>query len=198
MPRSKKVAQSPPLSQQRKEMYCAIGEATTAWAAVEDQLANIFAYFVAGDGRSLTAKAAFHAAINFNTKLAMTDDGAELKLALDNESLKKWRTLSSRASRKAKNRNEIVHFALATSVSLPDGQRKIHLSPSLQNPAPRVSGKPVRELVAKDILQRAGAFRVLAQQLSEFAIEIGAARPGQLPEFLAQLLKDDEDSTEKG
>jgi hypothetical protein len=76
-------------------MYCAIGEATTAWAAVEDQLADIFAYFVTGDGRSLSAKAAFHAVINFNSKLAMADDSAALRLALDGQ-LEKWQTLSNR------------------------------------------------------------------------------------------------------
>jgi hypothetical protein len=90
MPRRNKTAQSVPLAQQRKEMYCAIGEATTAWAAVEDQLANIFAYFVTGDGRSLGAKAAFHAAINFNTKLAMTNDSSALRLALNDDQLMKW------------------------------------------------------------------------------------------------------------
>jgi hypothetical protein len=83
------------LAQQRREMYCAIGEATTAWAAVEDQLADIFAYFVTGDGRSLSAKAAFHAVINFNSKLAMADDSAALRLALDGQ-LEKWQTLSNR------------------------------------------------------------------------------------------------------
>jgi hypothetical protein len=126
----------------------------------------------------------------------MTDDGSTLRLELGDDQLTKWRTLSKRLSRKAKNRNEITHFSLVTSVSIPGKRRE--LTPSLQNPTPRISGKPTRELTAKDALQRAEGFRILAQQLSEYAIEIGAARPAQLPDFLAQLLADDGDGTETG
>src|SRR5580704_1567426 len=38
--------------------------------------------------------------------------------------LTKWRTLSKRLSRKAKNRNEIAHFSLVTSVSIPGKRRE--------------------------------------------------------------------------
>jgi hypothetical protein len=54
-------------------MYCAIGEATTAWSAVENQLANIFAYLITGDGRSLGAKAAFQRSYQFQHQVG--DDG---------------------------------------------------------------------------------------------------------------------------
>jgi|HubBroStandDraft_6_1064221.scaffolds.fasta_scaffold2849792_1 hypothetical protein len=73
MSRRNNTARSAPLAQQRKEMYCAIGEATTAWSAVENQLANIFAYLITGDGRSLGAKAAFQRSYQFQHQVG--DDG---------------------------------------------------------------------------------------------------------------------------
>jgi len=67
--------------------------------------------------------------------------------------------------------------------------------PSLQNPTALIGGAPPR-LTVKDIRQRAEAFRTLARQVSDFAVEIGALQPGPPPEFRAQLLEPDADSSD--
>jgi hypothetical protein len=175
-----------PLSEQRQELYCAIGEAITSWAAVEDRLADIFAYFVTGDGNSFPAKAAFHAVVNFREKLAMTDDAAEWRIT--GADLARWKTIFGTLGGLATQRNKIVHFTLIRSRRLPRQRTsRYYLSPSLQNVTAHMRGVEPPKLSAKDITQRAQGFRTLATDLSEFAVAIGATPQEPLPEFLAQL-----------
>jgi hypothetical protein len=175
------------LSQQRQELYSAIGEAITSWIAVEDQLANLFAYFVAGDGMSLSAKAAFHAVLNFNSRLAMTDAAARWRSGIDHE---RWRTLFNRLNRKSKQRNELAHFTIIRYTSFPGrSEPRLYLASSLEN----VDAHLETGLTLRDVRQRAAAFRKLAQELSQFSVQAGAVRPTLLSEPLAQLLGLDAD-----
>jgi hypothetical protein len=139
-----------PIAQQRHELYQAIGEAITTWASVEDQLADLFAYFIAGDAQSLTAKAAFHAVINFNAKRAMMDEAAQWRIG--EEHLTKWNSL----------------------------QYSFFLSPSLQNVTALLRGDEPPRISFNDIKQRTGAFRKLARDLSAFAgqVPIGTLQGG--------------------
>jgi hypothetical protein len=182
-----------PIAEHRQELYQSMGEAITAWVAVEDQLANLFAYFIAGDAQSLTAKAAFHAVISFSTKRSMMEDAAEVRISGDH--LKRWKTLSNRVGRKSKKRNDIVHFAIIREGPFPAGPFSFYLSPSLQNVAARMRAEEPPRIGLKDIRQRAQSFRVLASDLGMFAAQIVAVPPRRRPEFLALLLGPDADST---
>jgi hypothetical protein len=152
MPKSSAVT---PLSSQLQQLYSAIGEATTGWIAVEDQLANLFAYFVAGDGMSFPAKAAFHATVNFNIKLAMTDAAARWQMRLDQ---KRWNTFFNRIKRTVTKRNQLAHFAVIRSASIPGGDVYLRLAPSLENVDAQLQATAASGggLSVKDVLQRAG------------------------------------------
>jgi hypothetical protein len=136
------------LSDERQQLYSVIGEAITSWIGVEDQLANLFAYFVAGDGKSFPAKASFHQVLNFNTRLATTNAAAAYA-EIDHA---RWKTLYNRLKRKAKLRNELAHFTILRSASIPGDQPYLHLAPSLEN----VNLLPEPGLTIKDISQALG------------------------------------------
>jgi hypothetical protein len=174
---------------ERQDLYQAIGEATTAWARVEDEVAALFTFFVAGNASglaglsSMAATAAFHAVINFNSRLAMTDRAADWSIFGRNR--QRWQTISNRLGRQSKKRNNIVHFSLIRSGPIPGGPFRYYLSPSLQNVTIHLSGKDPPRLSAADIRRRAESFRELAKAVSDFAILIGARNSPQarLPGF---------------
>jgi hypothetical protein len=189
----------PTPAQERAELYQAIGEATTAWARVEDHLGTLFTYFVAGTAihgaGALAATAAFHAVINFNSKLAMTHCAAQW--AIFGPFLKPWQTLQNKLRRKAKLRNDIVHFSLIRSGSFPGGSMRYYLSPSLQDVTVHLSGKDPPRLNVVDIRQRAQSFRQLAKELQDFAVLIGVPQKELPPEFRELLSERHPDSTDK-
>lgn len=176
---------------ERRELYQAIGEATTAWAKIEGCLGVIFITMVAGDGmkidnmlRNLAARAAFHAIINFNSKLAATDAAARWFLVNQPANLERWNALQNRTKRQAKRRNDIVHFALIRGGPIPFGLFEDYLAPSMYGTYHLAGAQPPR-LRADDIRARAKSFRALADELFAFAVTIGASPqepPGVSPE----------------
>lgn len=179
------------LSEERQQLYAAIGEATTSWIAVEDQLANLFAHFVAGDAMSYPAKAAFHATINFNTKLAMTDAAAQWRMDLDKA---RWQTFFNRLNRASKKRNALAHFAVIRSTPISGGALSLRLAPSLGDIEAHMQGQAPTGLTINDVVQRVVAFKKLELELSQFSVEIGAIHPATLSKPLARLLGLDADS----
>jgi hypothetical protein len=151
-----------------EEFHRAIGAALTAWAQVEDNLADLFVFFVSGHTHTAAARAAFYAVINFNTKLAMTDVAAQWAIS---QHLPRWTTIHNRLNRQAKRRNDIVHFTLVQSTEIRgDGFVKpaIVLTPSLGNLTAHLSGTPARRLTVNDVQQRAATFQQLAKDINEF------------------------------
>jgi hypothetical protein len=173
------------LSEERQQLYAAIGEATTSWIAVEDQLANLFAHFVAGDAMSYPAKAAFHTTINFKTKLAMTDAAAQWRMDIDKA---RWHTFVNRLNRASKKRNTLAHFAIIRSAQIEGGALSLRLAPSLGDINARMRGQAQAGLTINDVRQHVAAFKKLELELSQFSVEIGAIHPVTLPESLARLL----------
>jgi hypothetical protein len=195
MPPNPEATPSP--SEQRRKLYQAIGEATTAWAAVEDRLSVLFAYFVTGNAQSEAASAAFHAVINFNSKLAMAHRAAEYRIYGDH--LARWQTLHNRLNRQAKNRNDIVHFSLLRGGDFPFGQLEYFLSPSLYNASLYRSSAERPSLKAADITHRVTRFSSTAKDLAEFAVQIGATSgtpQGPSEESLERLFVHHRDSTD--
>ena len=113
------IPHPPESSRERRELYQAIGEATTAWAKVEGCLGLIFIGMVAGNAMTISnvlrhtaARAAFHAIVNFNSKLAATNAAARWFLATQPSWPERWNALYNRTKRQAKRRNDIVHYSL--------------------------------------------------------------------------------------
>jgi hypothetical protein len=178
-------------AQEREDLYQAIGEATTAWARVEGGLGVIFITMVAGDAmaidnilRNLAARAAFHAIINFNSKLAVTNAAARWFLVNQPSYLARWTSLQNRTKRQAKRRNDIVHFALVKAEPAPPLPFEYYLTPSLFGTHHLIGTEPSR-LRLNDILARSKSFRALANDLFAFATTIGASRTPP-PESLAR------------
>jgi hypothetical protein len=73
-------------------------------------LFRVFVHF----SRSPTyiASAIFHSVINFNIKLAMTDAAAQIALRHESALLAEWNNLQNQMGKRAKRRNELVHFML--------------------------------------------------------------------------------------
>ena len=140
---------------------------------------------------SFPAKAAFHATVNFNIKLAMTDAAARWQMRLDQ---KRWNTFFNRINRTVKKRNQLAHFSVIRSASIPGGDVYLRLAPSLGNVDAQLQATAASGggLSTKDVLQRAGSFKNLASDLGKLCVEIGAIHPVQLEESLSRLLRLDE------
>lgn len=178
-----------------QQFYHALGHAISRWSLVEIALARIFAYFVAKDGQSPGANAAFHSAINFNVKLDMTDAAAQWALFVEASNRDDWKTLKNRLGRKSKKRNELAHFMVTTCIPPDDQGFSVHLEPSLgdMNAFLEYHGDPPK-LNLNDVRQRAESFKKLAGDLGSFGVKIGALKaPKPLPKSLEQLLRNGPD-----
>lgn len=178
-----------PTPEGRDELYQAIGEATTAWANVEGCLGLIFIGMVAGNAmeisnvsRNIAARAAFHAIVNFNSKLAATNAAARWFLATQAGWPERWNALYNRTKRQTKRRNDIVHFSLIRGGPIPFGPFEDYLAPSLYGTHHLAGIEPPR-LRRADIQSRTASFRRLADDLLAFAVTIDAVPSERLQGF---------------
>ena len=93
----------------RDPIYIAVGRAIEEWSWVETNLAILLEGLM-WHGRSDLVGPAFHAVVNFNSKLKMVDTVAQRVLTA--KRLDGWNTLRNRISKKADKRNEIAHSAI--------------------------------------------------------------------------------------
>jgi hypothetical protein len=160
------------LEEEIRAFYSAIGTAMTQWQCVEEQLAVIFCAVVSDHPRERTiANAAFHAVINFNTKLAMIDAALATRAfmsAPDRETYSEWRTLKNRAAKRADRRNEMAHFALDVADTARTGHR-CYLAPNKINVEALVrhQGKPPRRTICA-ITAYGSAFQKMGDDLQAF------------------------------
>jgi hypothetical protein len=188
---------------ERRELYQAIGEATTAWAKVEGCLGAVFISMVAGNVmeisnvlRNFAARAAFHAIVNFNSKLAATNAAARWFLAGKPNSLERWNALQNRAKRQAKRRNDIVHFALIRGGPIPFGPFEDYLAPSLYGTY-HLTFSQLPQLRSTDIRARAKSFRALADDLLAFVATIDAEPRAPLQEYPERGLENPPDMPDR-
>jgi hypothetical protein len=142
----------------------AIANALMQWQFIERNIFRIFIESV--DCRSTTyVAAAYHATINFNLKLRMTNEVLELRLMGD-PLLEEWKTLKSRLEKRAKSRNELVHWFHESRPINSHGET-IHtwrLTPNFYDPRP--TKRPL--LSEKDIERIRIQFLRLGGDLDEF------------------------------
>jgi hypothetical protein len=136
--------QPPSLEEEEHLFYATLGKAVTQWQHVEEALAFIFCELVGpsqplqNDESSVNANAAFHAVLNFETKLGMTHSAFEWtrfdvpEPPTHDEIADEWNTLHNRAQRRAKRRNELVHFMIIVDHTRKVGQR-CYLRPNVSD-----------------------------------------------------------------
>lgn len=155
---------SGPPEDEAKEFYARQGRAIARWAMVE---ANVFRVFLLGlgDADRDAASAAYHTITAFNTRLGMVNAAFMLRYQ-DNDFSSQWATLSNRASKLSKDRNQLAHWVVAGSGSEPHGKR-IWLTQNSDNVMThqRVTGKPRQRLYADDLFKIEQRFAVLANDI---------------------------------
>jgi hypothetical protein len=159
-----------------KELYFAIGVATTHWQWVEMELTQLFSVLVwTRDG---TASAVFNTVPSFPTKLRMVKAAAAVRLA-ETDLLKPCIQLCDRLGTTATKRNELAHYMLFQQS--PMGNFHIeevdwYLSPTAFDGARdwRHKGKPPR-LKIEDIQNRTKAFREASIEIRNFSWRVQKA-----------------------
>jgi hypothetical protein len=149
------------------------------WQFVESELFKIFSYLVASSqGGALTA--AFHAVINFNSKVAMTDAAGQFLLPLRPLLLLEWNSLRNKLQRLAKRRNQIAHFQIVYETL---GDADIQ-TPILQ-PRPTPAIDTSQRIDEKRLAQWKSSFLALAITMYDFVVKLNAsgltAKPRELP-----------------
>jgi hypothetical protein len=166
------------LQEEERAFYAALGKALTQWQRIEENLAIIFASVAGSHGLpDMAANAAFHAVLNFNTKLAMTDSALKMKSFLStlerapgasDPMIDQWDTLKKRAERRAKRRNELAHFGMAFDRAGAPGNRYTLQPSAIDMRAWMLSaGKPPTRYT-RDLTDQGNSFESLGLDLSLF------------------------------
>lgn len=159
--------------------YAALGKAITQWQSVEEGLTVIFSAAIGGEAAGAAANAAFQAALNFNTKLAMVDSALATIAFLSafhrmpgeaSPMYADWTPLKNRASRRADRRNEMAHFAMHLDETRKPGYR-CYLAPNVinVNAMIRYAGKPPKRYTC-NVIAQGNSFDKLAFDLQMFYI----------------------------
>ncbi|MFI5020609.1 MAG: hypothetical protein ACHQRJ_03005 [Alphaproteobacteria bacterium] len=177
--------------EEKQRFYHALGLAISRWQIVEISLGHIFRFLLtgaAGSGNatmSAAARAAYYAVLNFNAKLTMTNLAFQMHSGkMTQEQRDEWKSLYNRATRKAKERNELVHFVVA-EFSPPRQGCRILLIPNFVDPAAplKTKGKDITYNY-EQISQKGASFDALGKDLNQFLASLGywgASRPVRLP-----------------
>jgi hypothetical protein len=139
------------------EMFEAVGDAITAWAAVEDAAFLAFSAIIQAKQPDAVS-AAFHALSTFGPKLDMIHAAMTHGLSKHPAVLDDWNNLHNRLRRASKKRNKIAHLP----AWIVNGRAV--LGPSYLN----VRGSPRQELAVHDVLSYSRHFGVLFDELYEF------------------------------
>jgi hypothetical protein len=166
------------LQEEERTFYAALGKALTQWQRIEENLAIIFASVAGRHGLpDMAANAAFHAVLNFNTKLAMTDSAIKMKSFLSvlerepgvsDPMIGEWDTLKNRAERRAKRRNELAHFALAFDRAKTPGNRYTLQPSAIDMRAWMLNAGNPPTRYTRDLVDQGNSFENLGFDLSLF------------------------------
>jgi len=162
-----------------QEFFSAYGQALARWADVE---LNIFLIYLTTLGLSssnatkqheaqlLAAAAAYHEVANWRSRSAMVD--AALKLRNLPEPLsQRWKTLSSRSSKKAKRRNNLAHWSVSNEMDK-TGTPVFYLTEKLLLKPDAPSGES--RLYRADLLRLRDEFKAFSLDLFRFQIDLAA------------------------
>jgi hypothetical protein len=172
------MPESRSIENERQLFFAALGQAISQWAWVEYRLFHVYVRLIRPELFKATS-AAFHAVINFNSKLSMVHSAASFALT-KHEDITEWTTLKNRLGRLSKLRNAMAHMPVYTAPQLP-ADKSVYLSPSIldfgaDHPEfghPRWTRKRVEETCAM--------FQRIAKRLEEFSdrFPLPPTRPGE-------------------
>ena len=152
------------MSNKPDELLEALATAITQWQHVEMELYQIFERLLQCPKAEVTS-GAFHAVINFSTRLGMTHAAAHIALR-GTPHLATWKNLHNRMTRRVKRRNELVHFILLHDARDPKRGPVSKLQPSIFDVNARSKGP--KEYTCKDIIEISLSFGQLAKDLWDF------------------------------
>lgn len=174
--------------EETRQFYHALGLAISRWQQVEVSLGQIFCCLLIGPARSgdatkpKAANAAYYAALNFNVKLAMTHFAFQMHSGRMPKALRdEWKSLHNRIGKRAKERNELVHFIVG-QISPPKKGFRIFLFPNFLDPASPIKhkGKDIAYNY-EEITRRGASFDALAKDLNGFLRSLGFWGPPAQP-----------------
>jgi hypothetical protein len=96
------------LSDQRNALYCAVGEALTAWAEVESALGALFAYAVNREDHMAGFRAYWNI-VSFEAKLAVCHATIKAAVSYNPDLTREWSAIHNRLLDKNKKRNKLAH-----------------------------------------------------------------------------------------
>jgi hypothetical protein len=162
--------------QEDLELYASIGWSLTQWAAVEGQLAAIFAYVVYGRQPEENYNPAPHNVLatihSVSSKLTAID--VVCRTALTGKDYKIWSSLSNKVGKQSSNRNALAHWQ-AIPLGLKNGRQGPLVFLNRPRPdAPDPELKPPRNrrpnpfVRAPQIIEWGSKFHALAAELALF------------------------------
>jgi hypothetical protein len=173
---------SPAMSYAEEEgqYYHALGKALTQWQQVEKSLAAIFSGAV-NPTSQLSANAAFHTVLSFDSKLGMTHSAIAFAFR-GTRAIEAWSPLHNKAGRRNNRRNQLAHFTVDFDPRRRPGYR-LHLRPSLFDMRAYLKwGNAPPTLNVCQIVASGNSFEKLANDLLTFHLQ------WTVPPFVARAL----------
>jgi hypothetical protein len=158
--------------QHAKEFFETYGRAMLQWQFVEANLFLIFNSLIRGRDHHIVS-AAYHAVINFNSKLEMITEAIQVAFP-ETPLFTEWERLRKKISKQARNRNVLAHYALLGH--LPTGAKDsvtLRLARSIFD----VRHKGHAEYDLKQIAAWGDSFTAAAGELDAFSKKLAAALP---------------------
>jgi hypothetical protein len=175
----------------------AIGDATTSWSMLENNLATIFSYMAFEVFHSDIAGLVFYSPNSFDARFRLVDDLMMYRFAEAQPEIHKlWTKIKGKIQSKQRTRNAIAHGSLVSHRNIP------RLAPGISDTLRMLPSRQSRQLPgmsANDILDFAKSVGRICDRLNVLSLVVarylGADIPSQppvtqtLPELIAQLDK---------
>lgn len=149
----------------QQKFYESLALAITQWQYVESGLFGVFCALTKIPNRTI-ASAVFFSPLSFSIKLKMVDSAAQFAL-MDSPLLKEWNKIHVQASKRARKRNELVHFMV---MSESDGRNRLRPNISDAQSALHYQKKgAIPEYTTKQLAEKARSFGNLFRRMENFA-----------------------------
>lgn len=158
------------------EFYATLGHAINQWAGVERALYELF-WHLQGEPKSAACPAAYHAVINFKSRLSMADSAMAARYFRYPDQVSKWITIKNRLGRLARRRNDFAHLQLIIDTRKGGFEHK--LRNHFFDPNPFIKNA-MSEYTVPEIGEHAERFNEVRQSIDDLAEYLREAR---LPEF---------------
>jgi hypothetical protein len=170
MARLKIIKEYPIDEVHEREFFESYGRAMLSWQSVELELFFVFHSIIrARDARYRIVSAAYHAVINFNTRLEMITKS--LKVALPDASLQEeWTKLRKKIGKRSAKRNLLAHYTLGGHVT----EDSITATLALERSQYDARSKDRQQIDLKQLAECERSFRDLTGLIRTFSSKVSA------------------------